>query len=441
MRLPEPNYAYVGEDAIAWYSIGDGPETLVGSPGFFASVESIVDSPGAGRLLERLAGFRRVVLFDHRTTGLSDPLSGPADPTLDDWVADIAAVIDATGRRTVDLFGIGVSVPAVIATAAALPHRVGSLMLIAGTPKVLATDEFPHGMSAEMFDGWRAAVEGQIDAPEMTSRLLPSSIEDDRTFLRRAGQRGVRPRAARRLLSVVATTDVRHLLPEVSCPTLVIHGEHDTFISAGCSQLMANRIPSSRLELLPTDDHVVAITMPSEVAALAESFLTGRTVGAGNERRLLAILCTDIVDSTKRATKMGDAAWRAKIADFDRGCRALIDGASGTTVKFTGDGHLVTFDSPGAAVRTSRELCTFAQSLDLPVRIGLHVGEVEVVDADVLGVSVVIATRVMGLGARGDVVATSTVVDLVDGAGHRWATIGEHQLKGIERPRDLWRLE
>lgn len=439
-RLPEPRYAHVDGDAIAWYEIGDGPETMVGSPGFFASVESTVESPGAVRLIERISAFRRLVLFDHRTTGLSDTMSATREPTVEDWVADVAAVMDATGRRSVDLFGMGVSVPAVIAAATMMPDRIQSLILIAGAPKIVAADDYPEGMPPAVFDGWRAAIEGAVDAPEMADRVLPSTVEDDRTFLRRAGQHGMRPRAARRLLSAVEQTDVRPLLPDVSCPTLLIHPEHDTFLSADCSRLMARRIPSNRLELLPTDDHVVAITRPDEVAALAETFLTGREVDRGDDRRLLTVLCTDIVDSTRRATAVGDAAWRTAIARFEDGSRERIAAELGTVVKFTGDGHLATFERPGAAVRAGREVAEFADALDLPVRVGIHVGEVEITGDDVLGVAVVIATRVMAFGGAGEIHTTSTVVDLVDGGGHRWEPIGEHELKGIERPRALWRL-
>lgn len=165
LRLPEPRYVHVGEDAIAWYEFGDGPETIVGSPGFFASVESIAESPGASRLVERLSRFRRVVLFDHRSTGLSDTFSEPRDPTVDDWVADVMAVIDVTGRREVDLFALGVSSAAAIATAARHHERVASLTLICGSPKILASEDFAPGMAADAFDDWRRAVEGSIDAP------------------------------------------------------------------------------------------------------------------------------------------------------------------------------------------------------------------------------------------------------------------------------------
>ena len=440
LRMPEPRYAVVDGEAIAWYSIGDGPETIVGSPGFFASVESIVESPGANQLVERLSAFRRVVLFDHRTTGLSDTFAAPREPTVDDWVADVAAVIDATGCPSVDLFGIGVSVPAVIAAAAAVPERVGSLTLICGSPKVLGGDDFPPGMPPAMFTTWRAAVEGGLEGTEMADSVLPSTVEDDRTFLRRAGQRGLRPGAARRLLDVLERTDVRDDLPRISCRTLLIHAEHDTFIPAECSRYMASRIPSCQLELLATDDHVVVITMPAEVADLAERFLTGRSSGRAVERRLLAILFTDIVDSTRRASGMGDAAWRNAVATFDAGCRSRIEGNGGAAVKFTGDGHLTTFPNPGDAIRAGRELTAFADSLDLPVRVGLHVGEVEVIHADVLGVSVVVATRVMDLGGAGEILATSTVVDLVDGSGYQWEPLGEFVLKGIDRPRAVFRL-
>lgn len=439
-RLPELRYAHIGDDAVAWYSFGEGPETIVGSPGFFGSVESIAESPGAIRLVERFSKFRRVVLFDHRSTGLSDTFSEPRDPTVDDWVADVMAVIDVTGHHEVDLFAIGVSSAAAIATAARYPDRVSSLTLICGTPKVLASDDFDPGMTAVAFNDWRRAVEGAIDAPQMAQTVLQSATEVDRTFLRRAGQRSLRPAAARRLLDVLADTDVRDDLANIVCRTLLIHAERDAFIHADCSRFMAAQIPSSELALLPTDDHVVAITMPDAVADLSERFHTGHSAEPSVERRLLAVVCTDIVDSTRRAASMGDAAWRLAIGSFDADSRACIEGNGGTAVKFTGDGHLATFSGPGDALTAGRELCSLGESLDLPLRIGINFGEVEVIEADVLGVSVVVAARVMGYGDAGEIIATSTVVDLVDGAGHRWVSIGEHELKGIERPRALWRL-
>ena len=441
MRLPEPQYVYVDGDAIAWYSIGDGPETVVGTAGLFASVESTIESPGAVRLIERMSQFRRVMLFDHRTTGMSDAFSADREPTVEDWAADIAAVIEASGRTSVDLFGIGVASIATIAAAATLADRIRSLTTICGCPKLIAAEDYPQGMTTETFDLWTAAVTGGIDAPELARTVLPSTVEAERTFLRRAGQQGARPRAARQLLKALATTDARADLERITCPSLLIHAERDNFISSDCSRFMAERIPSSRLELLPTDDHVVVITMPDEVADLIETFLTGRATEPASKRRLVTVLSTDIVDSTRRAAGMGDTAWRHAITTFEEGSRSRIDLAGGSTVKFTGDGHLAIFDSPGAALGVGRDLVAFAASIDLPIRVGLHAGEVEIYDTDVLGVAVVIATRVMGAGGADDVIVTSTIVDLVDGAGHRWESIGTHELKGIERPRALWRLQ
>lgn len=440
LQLPEPSYAEVNGDAIAWYSIGDGPETMVGSPGMFASVESIVESPGAVQLISRLAEIRRVVLFDYRTTGLSDTFSDDREPAVGDWVDDIAAIIDATGRRSVDLFGIGTAAPSVIAAASAMPDRVRTLMLISGCPKLIRGADYPEGMDPEVFKAWNDAVGGAVGAAAVERELLGLMSELDRTFMRRSGYQGARPRAARRLLAALANTDVRGELSKVSCPTLIIHGDQDPFIPAACARSMADAIASSTLELLDAADHVLVLTRPDEVADLGETFLTGRFVKPVVERRLLAVLCTDIVESTRRAAVMGDAAWRAVIGEFDAASRRIVDGAGGSVVKFTGDGHLVTFDQPGDALRASQELIRVTEALDVPIRCGVHFGELEILDGDVLGVAVVIATRVMGLGGAGATMATSTIVDLVEGAGQQWESMGSHDLKGISRPREIWRL-
>lgn len=439
-RLPEPSYADVSGDAVAWYSIGDGPETVVGSPGMFVSVESLVESPGAVRLLLHLSRFRRVVLFDHRTLGLSDTFTDTRDPNVADWVDDIRAVIDASGRSSVDLFGIGAAVMGAIAAAATLTDRISSLVLISGCPKLVAAPGYVEGMAPEVFAGWKDAVWGQQGASDVDSSYLGAGNEADRSYLRRAGRHGARPRAARRLLAALADADVRDQLELITCPTLVIHGEGDTFIPSGASRYIQAAIPSSKLELLPTIDHLVVLSLPDEVASLAGSFLTGRRVEPVPDRCLLAVLSTDIVDSTRRASAMGDGAWRAVIGKLEVASRALVEGAGGTIVKFTGDGHLATFDRPGAAVTTSVALSRLAKDLDVPIRTGIHFGEVEVLDGDILGLAVVMATRVMAVGDGGETIATSTVVELVEGSGHRWSSIGPHSLKGIERDRELFQL-
>ena len=295
-------------------------------------------------------------------------------------------------------------------------------------------------MSPDVFERWESAIWGSLDAPDVEGELVGSMSDEDRSFLRRSGRHGARPRAARRLLSALADTDVRGDLSRVRCPTLIIHGDPDNFMPADGARLMAEAIPSSRLELLPTDDHIVVITKPDDVATLAETFLTGRTVERVVDRRLLAMLCTDIVESTRRAAALGDSRWRAVIAALDTASRDCVGRANGTVVKFTGDGHLAIFDQPGDAVVTCRELSDLAQALDVPIRIGIHFGEVEILDGDVLGVAVVMATRAMSVGGQSETIATSTLVDLVEGAEHTWVSIGSRELKGFDRPRELWRL-
>jgi class 3 adenylate cyclase len=230
--------------------------------------------------------------------------------------------------------------------------------------------------------------------------------------------------------------DVRALLPTISVPTLVIHREAEC-IPIGSAEYLADNIPGARLVRLPGVDHLPWIGDQDAVLDAIEEFVTGHRPAVSVDRVLATVLFTDIVDSTRTASALGDQAWRRLLDDHDSVTSRIVRGASGNVVKSTGDGVLATFDSPSRAITATTDLHRELASFGVRIRAGLHTGEVERRGDDVGGIGVNIAARIEGLAGSGETLTSSTVKDLCAGSGFRFDEHGEHTLKGVD---GTWRV-
>jgi len=438
MDWPEPRYAAVDGSYIAFYELGDGPATFVATAGYFFPAHVCAEIPAVVEFLERVGSFARVLLFDHLGVGLSDPLPADRAPGVEAAANEVLAMIDAAGGRA-HVWTYGVSGLLGPVSAALAPEKVQSVTVVSSTARVRAAADYTYGIPDDVYEGWVNTV-GAHPHHGMEQQILPSGGDRDRDVIRSAGAQSASPSNNLRLKDLLVSFDARPYLANITCPVMVVHASDDAFLPIEGARDLADRIPNSRLEILDSDNHVLVVDKPTELADLVEDFLTGAPRGSDRRRVLATVVFTDVVSSTERATAMGDGPWRSLLDDFDSAVRTKVSQYGGRTLKFTGDGHLLTFDSPGAALRCARELQKVGAGRGLELRTGVHTGEVELMGDDVAGTAVVVAARVMSLAGAGEVLATSTVVDLVEGDDHAWDDRGEHVLKGIPRPKIVFAL-
>jgi class 3 adenylate cyclase len=435
--IPQTRYVRSSGDArIAYQVSGDGPLDLVFVSGFVSNVEGYWEDPAFAHIFERLGSFARLATFDKRGQGFSD--RPPDPPTLEQTMDDIGAVMDAVGMEQAALFGVSEGGPATALFAASHPDRVRALVLYGTWARAVRSDDYPEGVSPEVFDRFAERVDEEWGGPVAADVFAPSAC-DDPLFLERWARflrRGAAPRDVVNLLRMYRHADVRHVLPAITAPALVLHRTGDRLTPIAGGRRIAELIPGARFIELPGNDHL-AIVDSDQVVDEVEEFLTGQRHVPEPDRVLATVMFTDIVGSTERAAALGDSRWRDLVARHDDLIRRELDRHRGRPIKTLGDGFLATFDGPARGVRCAQSIAEAVGTLGIEVRAGLHTGECELVGDDVAGMAVNIGARVASLAGAGEVLVSGTVKDLVVGSGIEFAERGEHRLKGV--PGE-WRL-
>jgi class 3 adenylate cyclase len=438
VRQPETRYAEGPEGKIAYQVVGDGPMDLVVVPGWFSHVDMLWGDPGWASFVGDFASFARVILYDKRGTGLSDPVDGV--PTLECRIDDLRAVLDAAGSERAALFGFSEGGAISVLFAASYPQRVSALILYGA----YANGSLDDDGSAER-KKWiesAAKVRATIDqwGEGHTVDWAAPSLGRSPLYRRAVGaleRAGMSPRMALLTWQAVLTQiDVRAILGSVRVPTLVLHRKEEVTPVEFARQLAAN-IPGARLVELDGVDHYPAVGDIKSITGEVEEFLTGQRREHPLDRVLATVLFTDIVNSTRRAVELGDRRWRELLERHDQISRAEISRFQGRVITDTGDGFLATFDGPTRAVRCASTLAERIPELGIDVRSGLHTGECELRGDGIGGIAVHIGARIAALAEAGEVLVSSTVKDLVNGSGIVFNDRGTHILKGV--PGE-WRL-
>jgi class 3 adenylate cyclase len=435
MTGSEVRYVDSGGVHIAYRVFGDGPVDLVLVPAFTSHLEQNHEWPGVVRWNARLVSFSRLIVFDKRSTGLSDHAPGPV--VLEDTMQDVLAVLDAVGAERPAVCGDleGAALSALFA--ATHPERTRALVLYAPLVKGTGTDEFPWALAPElqhMFGEQLPAAWGSGPMARMLAGVVAPSLADDQQFLQflaKAMRSSVSPGAAQAWLRMIREIDVREALPQIRVPTLLVHRTGDRAVDVGASRYAGGRIPGARLVELPGGDNLPFVGDSEAVAAEIEEFLTGSRTPPMPDRVLATILFTDIAGSTEHAAEVGDRRWRELLGRHDALARAQLERYRGREVKMTGDGLLATFDGPARAVTCAGAIVGEMRRLGLEVRAAVHTGEVELRDGDIGGIAVHIASRVMGLAQPNEVLVSSTVKDLVAGAEIRFEDRSVQSLRGV----------
>jgi len=437
-EIPETKYARSGDVHIAYQVFGEGPMDVVTSPGWISHMEYQWEQPLLAHFLRRPTSYARVLLFDKRGTGLSDRTTGV--PTLEECMDDIRAVMDAEGSERAALVGHYDSGAHSAMFAATYPERTSALIIVGGYAKGARDETYPFGpdpavtgmVAAAIHDEWGKGTTVPVIAPSMAG---------DRAFAEfwgRYERLSASPGAAASLFQMMAEMDIRDILPNIQAPTLIIHRTDHPAVPIESARYLADHIPDARLVELPgTDALPYTPSGGDDVLDEIQEFLTGVREGPPSDRVLATVLFTDIVDSTKRASELGDSAWRELLDRHDAAVRRQLDRYRGTEVGTAGDGFVAMFDGPARAIQCALAVRDNLEPLGLDVRAGLHTGEIERSGAEVRGIAVHIGARVAALAGAGEVLASSTVKDLVVGSGIDFETRGSHALKGVP---DEWRI-
>jgi pimeloyl-ACP methyl ester carboxylesterase/class 3 adenylate cyclase len=442
MQAPKTQYARNGDVNIAYQVVGDGPMDLAIVPGFISHVDLWWTIPETTAFLRRLATFSRLIIFDKRGTGLSDPVAGMS--TLEERMEDLHAVLDAAGSERCALLGVSEGGPMSALCAATYPDRVAALALF-GTYPTANPDRVPAELAEMVERAERRAAElteivdrhwGEGLAIEWFAPNLAGSPTMRRSwglFERAAASPGM----VAELLRSYREIDVTDVLPTLRVPTLVLHRTGDPAIPVEAGRLLAEQIPGARMVELPGNDHIPWFGDADAVLGEIEEFFTGNRHAPEPERALATVLFTDIADSTARAAALGDRRWRQLLERHQALVRDQLDAHDGREVKTMGDGFLATFDGPAKAIRCACTVAERSSSEGVEVRAGVHTGECELIGEDLGGMAVHIGARVAARAAPGEVLVSSTVKDLVVGSGIEFTDRGSHELKGV--PGD-WRL-
>ncbi|HVM41704.1 MAG TPA: adenylate/guanylate cyclase domain-containing protein [Acidimicrobiia bacterium] len=425
-------YAKSGDLNIAYRTAGEGDVDVVYVPGFVSHIDLFLDDPKVSPHFRRLASFSLLVVFDKRGTGLSDPWNGA--PTLDERMDDIRAVMDDAGVERAVLFGVSEGGPLCLTFSATYPDRVSALVLYASGARFTRTDDYPFGLPMESVEPMLQQIEESWGDPDALATVAgsPSRIDDPefKEAWARARRMSASPKMAADLLRMNCHIDVRHLLPLVSVPTLVLHRAGDQFVPVEHGRYLAEHLPGARYVELEGVDHVPFFD-DDDLLDEIEEFVTGKRTVHDTERVLATVLFTDVVGSTERAAEVGDRRWRELLDDHDALTLREVERFGGRLVKLTGDGALAVFDRPGRALSAARTVLDSVASIGLQLRAGLHAGEVELRGDDVGGIAVHIAARVSALAQAGSVFTSATVKDLVVGSDFEFTDRGSHELKGV----------
>ena len=427
---------------IAYRVAGTGPIDLLVVTGHGAvfSIESAHELPRLRRFEASLAEFCRLITFDLRGYGLSDPLG--ADWPVEQRVGDILAVLDACNSEQPALYGCGWGGGMAVEFAAAHPERVQSLILVNAWVRTMVADDFEIGLSQEAWDEIEAGSADPNDPSSDIDQLAPSVAADSvtRRWWQRESRRGASPASALAAWNWSRDLDIRQGVESFDGRTLVLESEDNYLINDGAGEWIASHARDAQMLSLPVADHI-AWAMPHEpVIGAMEEFLVGTSVKRAGSTVVRAILFTDIVESTQRNSDVGDERWTELVAAHDSAAGGQINRYGGTLVKSMGDGVLATFPTASAALAAAGGINAAAEELGIAVRAALHVAEVHEHDGDVLGLGVTLAARALGHAGGGQIVVTSTVRDLVEGSDHRFAGLGTFDLKGIDRRWELFTL-
>lgn len=428
---PETKYAKSGDVNIAYQVMGDGPVDLIYVPGWVSNLEYGWEEPSLAKFYRRLASFSRLILFDKRGTGLSD--QSTSMPTLEQRMDDVRAVMEAVHSERAVVFGMSEGGNMAMLFAASYPERTIALITFGVFAKRLFDPEYPWAPTPEARQQFYDAIENEWGGSLGIEDLAPSRADDERfrNWWASYQRRSASPRGALNLAKLNTSIDVRHVLPAIRVPTLVLHriGDRDSNIEEG--RYIASHIPNAKLVELPGEDHLIFVGDQHTLFKAVEEFVAN--VGSSGEvDTLLATVLTvkPVSDNGERDGLSAFTAIAKREAEWFRGRVTATANAE----------FCATFDGPIRAIRCARAIRDGAAEIPFEVRIGLHTGICEIRDQQVAGKAVDISHEIAKRAAIGRILLTNTVIDLVSGSDVAVSNAGQCRFEGFADECCLYEL-
>jgi pimeloyl-ACP methyl ester carboxylesterase/DNA-binding CsgD family transcriptional regulator len=437
---PQVRYVKSGDVNIAYQVVGDGPLDLVFVMGWVSNLEYFWKGPFA-RFLQRLASFSRLILFDKRGTGLSDRVTEL--PTIEQRMDDVRAVMEAAGSERAALFGVSEGAPMCAVFAATYPERTTALVIYGGFARRLWAPDYPWAPTPEERNRYLDTIEQDWGNDRDLDVRAPSAAGDEafREWWGEYLRMSASPGAARALARMNSEIDIRHLLPAIRVPSLIVHRTGDLRLPVEGGRYLADHIPGARFVELPGFDHLPFAGDQDAILDEVELFLTGAHSVFPSDRVLATVVSIEVAGAADRAAGMGDRKWRATLETHERTIAEALVRFHGDRIKSTADGLLASFDGPGRAIRFAVAVADAARRFGLETRAGLHTGECEKTGESLSGIALRMASRIMFRAEPGQVLVSSTVKDLVAGSGIAFDDLGEHVFAELTGDWRLFRVQ
>jgi class 3 adenylate cyclase len=444
---PTTHYAKSQNGKVAYQVVGSGPVDLIWATDPTLTVDFMWDHPVVAAFLNHLAAFARLICFDPTGLGSSEQLNIATLPTPEKWLDDGRAVLDAVGSKCAAIVGYLTSAHGALLVAATYPDRIGGVVIIDGTARIARAPDYPCGIPSGAAEKLALEFES-LWGTDAHARLFAPSLSDDAYFLSwmaRSERLSISPSVAAKMVRTYTLDklDVRAALPLIRAPTLILHRKDNPYIRVCHGRYLAEHIRGARYVELPGADIAFFAGDTHQIIAEIREFLTGARIGPEEDNRVLAtVLMIDIVDSTQKASQLGDRKWEQLLSRYYAVARNEVARFRGREVDTAGDGYFATFEGPSRAVRCASAIRDAVRDLGLVVRAGVHTGECQRMDGDkVGGIAVHLGARVAAAASPDEVLVSSTVKDLVCGSGLQFGDRGFHALKGIAGEWHLFALE
>lgn len=438
---PTTHYAKNKEgQSVAYQVIGDGPPDVVFIPDWVTNCEIMWEEPTLARFLDRLASFGRLICFDKRGSGLSDPVPLGAVPTWEEWMHDVGTVLDAVETDRAAVIGHGDGAQMALLFAATYPHRTSALVLVDTYARRRRAPDYPCGMPPEIAEQILELILTTWGTGEI-SHQGAASLASSPSFVEWRGRYerlSMSPGQFKNVYPLTYELDFRPVLATIRVPTLVLHRADNPYVLSDNGRYLADHIEGAQFLEVPGADHFFHAGDLEALLGPVQEFLTGTKHVPVEDRVLATVLFTDIEGATEHTARLGDRAWADLLARHHATVREELARFRGREIDNAGDGFFATFDGPARGVRCGLAIRDAVRSLGLEIRAGLHTGECELIGEKVGGIAVHIGARVMDAAKPGDVLVSRTVKDLVAGSGLQFRGRGLHQLKGIEGEWELF---
>lgn len=431
VNRPETRFAWNGDVSLAYQVVGQGPVDLLYLQGYCSNVDLNWESPHLARFLRSLAAHARLIVMDRRGWGCSERFTPGFIPDVDTLIDDIGLVMEAVGSTQTSILATYESAIVACLFAATYPERARSLVLVDPQVTYLPTEETPWMPTLERWEEQLRVMRESWG----TSDWWDSPEGSERAWFSRFMRSAVTPGGLTAEIRAYLHTDIRAVLPTIQVPTLVLV-DSDRFyeVLPETGHFVAGKIPGARVVEQSSEggSHFHWYARGDAIAGEVRRHLERlRAEDAAFDRVLASVLFTDIVDSTRHASALGDRGWSELVERHNAAVRALLARYRGREIDTAGDGFFASFDGPARAVRCALAIVEGVRPLGIEVRAGVHIGELETVEGKPTGLAVNIGARIAALAQPSEVLVSQTIRDLMVGSGLVFASRGEHQLTGV----------